>query len=74
MKITKRIELETLINGWIVKPITIEQVRGATYTVKGVEPAMVPEVTEEVEDFGGAVNAVMSSSTAPGLKDLNISL
>jgi hypothetical protein len=35
---------------------------------------MVPEVTEEVEDFGGTVNAVMSSSTAPGLKDLNISL
>ena len=74
MKITKQIELETLINGWITKPITIEQVRGVTYTVKGVEPAMVPEVTEEVEDFGGTVNMVMTSNTAPGLKDLNISL
>ncbi|HCX24594.1 MAG: hypothetical protein CMB80_03605 [Flammeovirgaceae bacterium] len=74
MKTTKRTLLQMLINGWIVKPITIEQVRGTTYTVKGVEPAMVPEVTEEVEDFGGTVNAVMSSSTAPGLKDLNISL
>lgn len=74
MKITKRIELETLINNWISRPVTVELVRGATYTVKGVEPAMVPEVTEEVEDFGGAVNAVMTSSTTPGFKDLNISL
>ena len=74
MKITKRIELETLINNWISRPVTVELVRGATYTVKGVEPAMVPEVTEEVKDFGGTVNMVMTSNTAPGLKDLNISL
>ena len=67
-------ELETLINSWITRPITVELVRGTTYTIHGVEPAMVPEVTEEVEDFGGTVRAEISSDRSPGLKDLNISL
>jgi len=70
----RAMELETLINSWIPRPITVELVRGITYTVKGIEPAMVPEVTEEVEDFGGTVRAETTSSTSPGRKDLNIDL
>ena len=66
--------LQHLINGWISPPITIEFVRGTSYMVKGVEPAMIPEVTEEVEEFGGSVQAEISSGTTPGLKDLSIML
>jgi len=66
--------LKHLINGWITRPITIEFVRGNSYMVKGVEPAMIPEVTEEVEEFGGSVVAELSSGMTPGLKDLNITL
>ena len=67
-------KLESLINGWISQPITVELVRGNAYMIKGVEPAMVPEVTEEVEEFGGSVQAEISSGTSPGLKDLSIDL
>ena len=70
----RAMELESLINGWISQPITVEFVRGTSYMVKGVEPAMIPEVTEEVEEFGGSVQAEISSGTTPGLKDLNIML
>jgi hypothetical protein len=66
--------LESLINDWITNPITVELVRGTSYMIKGVEPAMIPEVTEEVEDFGGSVQAEISSGTSPGLKDLSIDL
>ena len=66
--------LQHLINGWITQPITVEFVRGTSYMVKGIEPAMIPEVTEEVEEFGGSVVAEISSGTTPGLKDLNITL
>jgi len=54
-------ELENLINGWIHKPIVISSVtnRGPWHppfhTIVGVEPAMVPEVKEEVQEFGGSV-------------------
>ena len=68
----RAMELESLINGWISPPITVEFVRGTSYMVKGVEPAMIPEVTEEVEEFGGSVQAEISSGTTPGLKDLSI--
>ena len=67
-------DLEDLINGWITQPVTVEFVRGNAYMVKGIEPAMVPEVTEEVEEFGGSVQAEISSGTTPGLKDLSITL
>ena len=70
----RAMELESLINGWISQPITVEFVRGISYMVKGVEPAMIPEVTEEVEEFGGSVVAELSSGTTPGLKDLSIML
>jgi hypothetical protein len=54
-------KLENLINGWIPEPIAISPVtnRGpwhpSFHTIAGVEPAMVPEVKEEVEEFGGTV-------------------
>ena len=67
-------KLESLINGWISQPITVKLVRGNAYTIKGIEPAFLPEVTEEVEEFGGSVQAEISSSTSPGLKDLSIDL
>ena len=67
-------KLESLINGWIPQPITVELVRGNSYMIKGVEPAMVPEVTEEVEEFGGSVQAEITSGTSPGFKDLSIDL
>ena len=67
----RAMELESLINGWISKPITVELVRGNAYMIKGVEPAMVPEVTEEVEEFGGTVLAELA---VLGLVDLNIQL
>ena len=65
----RAMELESLINDWIPQPITVEFVRGTTYMIKGVEPAMIPEVTEEVEEFGGSVAAEFS---AGGFKDLSI--
>ena len=65
-------KLESLINGWIPQSITVELVRGNAYMIRGVEPAMVPEVEEEVEEFGGSVQAEISSGTTPGLKDLSI--
>ena len=64
-------KLESLINGWISQPVTVELVKGSAYIIKGVEPAMVPEVTEEVEEFGGSVLAELP---ALGLVDLNINL
>jgi len=67
-------ELETLINSWISQPVTIELVRGNSYMIKGVEPAMIPEVTEEVEEFGASVKAEITSGTKPGLRDLSIDL
>ena len=67
-------DLEDLINGWITRPVTVELVRDNAYMIKGVEPAAIPEVTEEVEEFGGSVKAEMTSGTSPGLRDLNIDL
>ena len=64
-------KLESLINSWISQPVTVELVRGSSYMIKGVEPAMVPEVTEEVEEFGGSVLAELP---AVGLVNLNIDL
>jgi hypothetical protein len=66
--------LQHLINGWITRPVTVELVRGNSYMIKGVEPAMIPEVTEEVEEFGGSVKAEITSGTSPGLRDLSIDL
>jgi hypothetical protein len=67
--------LQHLINGWIPEPITVEFMSGNSYTIRGVDPAFVPEVTEEVEEFGGSVQAEMSNvRDKVGTKDLSINL
>jgi hypothetical protein len=67
--------LQHLINGWISQPITVELVRGNSYVIRGIDPAFVPEVTEEVEEFGGSVQAEMSNvRDKVGTKDLSINL
>jgi hypothetical protein len=68
-------KLEELINNWITQSVTVELGSdtqwGTTYMIKGVDPASVPEVVEEVEDMGGTVLAELP---AMGLVDLNVEI
>ena len=52
-------ELENLINSWIPESIAIKPCGDPWdppfHMIEGVEPAMVPEVKEEVQEYGGTV-------------------
>jgi hypothetical protein len=61
---------EDALNGWLTKRVTLKYVKGTTYLIKRVPAASVPEVKEEIQEFGARFEYELGSGTT---RDIGVS-